>query len=481
MTKAQAFPYPIDALPEKIRDAVKEVQKFVQAPVAMIASSALATISIAAQAYADVQRSEKLHGPIGLYFLTIAESGERKTTCDQCFMSAIRKYEKEQREKGAEEQAVYQAKKKIWDVQESTLRGIVKDTVVGGKDVSRVTEKLVELQRNEPREPKIPRLIFTDTTPEALVYSLAKKWAAGGIVSSEAGLVFGGHGMKGESIMLNLSVLNMLWDGTPYQSDRKSAESFMLDNARLTIALQIQAPMLQAFFDRAHGLPRGGGFMARFLIANPESTQGTRKFSEPSSSCPCLAVFHSCIEAILKKPPRIIGNSLQPVMLQLSSEAKAAWVQFHDEVELKLCVGGQLHDVRDVASKVTDNAARLAALFHLFEGRGENSKISHAHMEAARSIVSWHLHEAQRFFGEIALPEELANAGRLERWLIGHCQREGVITIAQRHAQQFSPVRVKEALQNALSVLEDLGHVRVVKQGKRRDIHFHPDLINPPA
>src|SRR4030095_7172843 len=71
-------PYPVDALPMAIRRAVEEVQACVQAPVEMVASSALATASLAAQALADVRRNRTLIGPIGLYFLTVAESGERK-------------------------------------------------------------------------------------------------------------------------------------------------------------------------------------------------------------------------------------------------------------------------------------------------------------------------------------------------------------------------------------------------------------------
>jgi putative DNA primase/helicase len=54
-------------------------------------------------------------------------------------------------------------------------------------------------------------------------------------------------------------------------------------------------------------------------------------------------------------------------MLPLTPEAKAAWVEYHNEIESELSSGGELYDVRDVASKSADNAARLAALFQMFE------------------------------------------------------------------------------------------------------------------
>ncbi|MDP2783291.1 MAG: DUF3987 domain-containing protein [Sulfurimicrobium sp.] len=81
--KVAAEPYPFDALPETIRAAVEEVQGFTKAPVPLVASSALAALSLAIQAHADVKRAEKLAGPVGLFLLTIADSGERKSTCDE--------------------------------------------------------------------------------------------------------------------------------------------------------------------------------------------------------------------------------------------------------------------------------------------------------------------------------------------------------------------------------------------------------------
>ena len=46
--------------------------------------------------------------------------------------------------------------------------------------------------------------------------------------------------------------------------------------ARLTVALQVQEPTLREFFTRSGALARGTGFLARFLVAWPESTQGQR-------------------------------------------------------------------------------------------------------------------------------------------------------------------------------------------------------------
>lgn len=89
-------PYPLDALPPTVRAAVEEVQRFTKAPIPLVASSALAALSLAIQAHVDVKRAEKLSGPTGLFLLIIADSGERKTTNDGFFSAAIREYQQRQ-------------------------------------------------------------------------------------------------------------------------------------------------------------------------------------------------------------------------------------------------------------------------------------------------------------------------------------------------------------------------------------------------
>ena len=73
------------------------------------------------------------------------------------------------------------------------------------------------------------------------------------------------------------------------------------------------------------------------------------------------------------------SGEIIPFVLDLSPEAKALWVAFHDEVEGELNAGGDMADTRDVASKAADNAARMAALFHLYRRGPIGTKIAREH------------------------------------------------------------------------------------------------------
>nr|MBL8410214.1 DUF3987 domain-containing protein [Dechloromonas sp.] len=474
--KMEAEPYPIEALPDSVRAAVEEVAGFVKAPVPMVASSALAALSLATQAHVDAKRAERLSGPTGLFLLTIADSGERKSTCDGFFTRAIHDYEEAKAEAAKPLLKNYRAALEAWESKRSGIKELIRQLAKGGKPTHGAESALREMEHDKPEEPRVPRLIFADATPEALAFSLAKKWPSGGVVSAEAGIVFGSHGMSGDSVMRNLATLNQLWDGNSLTIDRKSSESFTVRGARLTVALQVQEPTLRAFFDKSGALARGTGFLARFLVAWPESTQGYRPFTEAPENWPALAAFNHRIAEILNQPvPMDDDGGLAPPMLPLSPEAKAAWVEYHDTIESQLASGGDLYDVRDVASKSADNAARLAALFQMFGGGG--GAISWDAFERASCITAWHLSEARRFFGELALPVGLANAARLDRWLIEYCRRERMPAVGKRYVRQHGPLRDGASLDAAIHELVEHDRLRIEKDGKRISVRINPALI----
>lgn len=478
IAKIDAEPYPLDALPVSVRLAVQEVAGFVKAPMPMIAVSALAALSLAIQAHHDAERAERLTGPCALFLLAIADSGERKSTCDGFFTRSIRDYEAEQQEAAKPLLLAYKSDHEIWESQRAGVKEKIKAQAKTGKPSDIEERELRDLDKSEPKPPRVPRLIYGDATPEALTYALAKQWPSGGVVSSEAGSVFGSHGMGKDSVMRNLAALNQLWDGASLPVERRSSESFTVRGARLTMALQVQEATLRAFFDSTKGLARGTGFLARFLVAWPESTQGMRPFTEAPANWPALAAFNDRLTAILNRPVPIEDDgALTPAMLKLSPDAKAAWVTFHDQIEAMLLTGGELFDVRDVASKIADNAARLAALFHVFEG--SVGPIGIDAMDSGACIAAWHLNEARRFLGELAMPAEVAHPMRLEAWLLDYCRRERTSKVPTREVQRCGPggLRDKTAFAEAVKELEELGRVRLIQDGKKKLVQINPALM----
>jgi len=478
-------PYPKDALPLSIRNAVDEAYNFIKAPYPMLATAALGTISTVLQAHYDVTRADKLNGPSSLFTLTIADSGERKSTCDGIFSKPIQIYEAEQAEFAKVAIQIYTANHMAWEAEVSATKDKIKGFTKGSENAAKANmgfhkKALENLMLNEPQSPKVPRLIYSDATPEALAYSLYKNWPAGSITSSEAGLVFGSHGMRSESVMKNLGMLNTLWDGGELQIERRSSESFRVKGARLSMSLQVQEPTIRSFFDASGNLARGTGFLARFLLAWPASTQGSRPFSEAPKEWPFISQFHQQLTGLLNKDVALTeGGALDPELIPLSIEAKAEWVRFHDRIEEMLKVGGELSDVRDVASKIADNAVRIALHFQMF-CEPDSAEINADNLKRACVIAEWHLNESRRFFGELALSNEAARAMQLDKWLIKYCKQNQTERVSKSDLLRSGPmaIRTKDILEKTLGELHSKLRAELVTEGKSQWVYVNSLLLD---
>lgn len=474
-------PYPVDALPMAIRRAVEEVQACVQAPVEMVAGSALATARLAAQALADVRRNHTLIGPIGLYFLTVAESGERKSTVDRLFGRAVHHFQDREREAARTSLAAHTADLAAWEARREASLCHLQGDAKANRSVDGHRADLAVIEAGKPAAPRVPRLLYADVTQERLMRSLATEWPSGGIFASEGAAVFGGHSMGRDSIARTLAALNTLWDGGTFLVDRAQAPSYAVRGARMTMALQVQPHVLSDFLERDRGLSRGSGFLARFLVAQPVSTQGRRPYRETEAT-PELDAFSTRIgELLAELPPIDPERGLTPAVLDFTPDAKAHWIERYNAIESQLSSDGDFAAIPDVAAKAADNIARLAAVLHVFE-HGVSGAISADTMHDAGEIVTWHLYSAKALLAPLSVSKDEANAASLDRWLLDRCAVEGVDGFLASTLLQSGPtvVRRRDDFNKAVDLLVSHGRVRVMKDGKRRKLAVNPDLLDGP-
>ena len=89
-----ARPYPLAALGEVLSGAAESIAAKCQCPSALAAQAVLAVASLASQRLADVRLPLRQTRPLSLYFVTIAASGDRKSTADNEALIPVRMYEK---------------------------------------------------------------------------------------------------------------------------------------------------------------------------------------------------------------------------------------------------------------------------------------------------------------------------------------------------------------------------------------------------
>lgn len=476
-------PYPLDALPPMIQDAVRCYHAYGQQPLPLVACAALANASLACQGLVDVARDDVLSGPISLSFLIAADSGERKTSADKVFSAAARSVEAEKMQKGLAELKAFNRTSKQHDLQRQHLE---KQLLAAGGDffapdarTRALQEKLQFLEDNAPKRPVVPQLFYEDITQEAMAEQLAQGWKSAALYSDEAAIVIGSHGFSEERALRYFGFLNRLWDGNSYRSQRKTTASVHLEGCRLSCSLMMQPSVLQQLLRGSNQQSRGTGFLARMLCTWPQTTMGRRLYKEPQNVDTAIAPFASRIRELLTQPLPLKdeseGTGLLPPALPLSVDAHRLWIAYYNETEEAIAPFGSFADVRDFAAKSAENAARLAAVFHIFVGDQKDS-IPCATMASAIRIARWHLQETRRIFGQLAIPDDVHTAQKLLDWLLTRKQP----TITPRQIAQYGPNSLRHDKRNRETVLLKLCEHRylgVEKTGKRTVYHLHPSLL----
>lgn len=459
--------YPLDALPECLRHAVTEVCMHLKAPVPMVASAALASLSLACQGQNKVRIPSGTTGSVGLYFLTVAESGERKTSVEKLFTQGITDFESRHMASVERKTLEYEGQLQTWKLTKQILqKQLAKSCAIGTPD-EEIAKRLEALASQCPSRPRRPQLIYNDTTPEALLRGLQQNLPSAALFSSEGSSILNGAAAR------NMPALNALWDAAPMiRVDRVKSDSFSLTNARLTMSIMIQPDLLRQFLARKDGQARSSGLLARMLVAYPPSTQGTRFLNHSTSTyyLPMLRNFHLRITQLLEAyyPPDGKVQS-SPCVLDFSPGAADTWRNLYNTVESEVAANKYLSDIRDHAAKIAENLARIAALFHLVDHR--DTQIWKDSVDRAAKISNWYLLEFKRLFGENSeMSIEHENAVKLENWLQEFFNKNNQQTYIPKsfiYTNGPNPLRNKRSLENALAILVRAGKIHLAFYGTK--------------
>jgi hypothetical protein len=448
--------YPVDALPSLLKKAIVTYQHYGQQPIALIASSALANISLACQSLANVARDRYLVSPVSLYFIQVASSGERKSNVDNVFSKSAREWESSIREKLAPKINTALTLHNAWQMEQDGLLTQIKRAMISGKNTDLLKENLY------------PTLYFEDATHEALAQHLANGWPSASLWSDEAGIIMSSHSMQSNPTRF-VALLNRTWDGKPFTVHRKTSANFILQNRRLTLNLMMQPRILHQMTSMAKDISRQSGFLARCLMAYPTSAMGNRFYKEPPASLDCLTEYNKQLIQCLNQSQQLShAGCIDLPILTMSAAAKRLWIQFFNSTEAGLSDKGQWSGIKDFASKAAENVSRLAALFHLFEGKiGE---INALHTEQAIEIINWHLQEARRLLTTTSTTNMLTDATKLMNWMLD----KGLRKTSAREIQRLSPLRDREQRDNAIGILMEHHMLRFSKEGSKTLLELNP-------
>ncbi|NHQ74197.1 DUF3987 domain-containing protein [Roseovarius gahaiensis] len=442
----ESAPFPVAAL-GPLRDPAEAIARATEAPVAMCAASVLASAALAAQGHRD---AETLNGtaPASLFLLTVAESGERKSTADRLAMRGVRDFE-------ADLRTDYDIQRDHWRDQHEVWKA-TRAKIVGEKKADSAAKR-ADLQAlgPEPPAPLKPHIVASAPTIEGITKHLPELRASLGIMTEEGGALIGGHSMKAENKLATCASFSAMWDGSPLDRWRAGDGVESYTGRRFSAHILVQPVAAEALL--SDPMANGQGLLARFLTCRPASRIGTRLRMEKDAAAEAeIASFAARVRSLLSRDLPLADhkrNELAPPILPMSREARDVLTAFAREVEKAQAPGGPFEDARAFASKTAEHAARLSAVLTIYAD-SDAAQVTGETMAGAIEVATFYANEAARLADAAIVPPEVADAERMRLWLLGSW---GEPHISARAAAQRGPFKVTDRARKALRKLEAHG------------------------
>jgi hypothetical protein len=419
--------YPIRALGGLLGDAACAIADAAQIDPAIVGQSILAAASLACQHVADVSTPGG-NKPLSNNFLTIALSGDGKSTADAPALAPVREIERR-------DWQAYQRERGEWDATPKKGRG---------------------------DKPINPLRLVGDFTAEGLVRQYREGMPSLGAFSDEAGAVFGGHSFTAEKKLATAAALSSLWDGHGIRAraraadDRGGLEAHF--DVRLTCHWLIQPAAVHASVH--DNILAEQGFWPRTLLATP--APGLPRLFKPfdATTLPEVTRYWKRISYLLGTP--YVAQLYRPVV-STTPAANARVGKFFEACERGARNNdGRLAPIRSWAARGTEHLLRLAAVLSVIE-RGEEADIDVMEVERAAALVTYSLECWLYLLENKPVDEAREYAHRLLTWLSTQPNGQGNETAMIKIGPKPRSASLRDA---ALGLLEAQG--RVVGLGLRR-------------
>ena len=458
--------FPVKVLGRVLHPAALAIATKVQLPAAIAAQSVLATAALVAQTAADVGMPYGDTRPLSLFLITVAASGDRKTTADSSALAPIRQYEDMLNEK-------YRDQLQQWDVETAAWTAERKKIEHDKKLTYHERQLALMALGMQPPAPLQPFLTATEPTVEGLIKAWVYAPAALGLFSAEGGQFIGGYGMSEDNRLKTAATLSALWDGTKITRLRASDGCTILQGRRLSLHLMVQPSVAATFL--SDPVLRDQGLLSRILVAAPESIAGTRQYrnTDPVDEA-AIRAYAAHLLVILKTPWPLADdkrNELNPPALKLDAQAFEIWKAFYNRIERRCSKNGDLTGIVDVASKAAEQAARIAGVLTVIENKGAidsngiAAEINAATMHNAVAIADWYVGEALRLHQSGCTNPDLIRAQLLLEWF---WQRGGEADLRDIIRMGPPAERSKAAAEQTLRILISHRWVRVISKRPRR-------------
>lgn len=372
--------FPVKAFPSPLGEWVDAVAQNTETPTDMAAVCALAVLSCAVQGKFVISPKSHYSEPLNLYFLIVANSGERKSAIVRLMTQPIYQYECKENER----------RRTLMENEQTKLNSLKKQLeTLDRKGKNEEASKIrAQYHSVEQKQTKPLHLIADDVTPEAMTSLLASNNGILSIITTEGGIFDTLAGRYSNTISID-TVLKA-YSGDPIRVDRKGREGEVINSPTLTMLLSAQDDVLAEIMKNEAFKSRG--LTARILYSRPKSKVGTRHFVTPDIPSDLETAYNQLIFKLLEIP--YPTNGALPI-IGLSPSAQSEVIRFHDWLEPKLV--DELEYMGSWGAKLLGNMLRIAGMLHCVKNPnapGETA-LSSETLQQAIAISKYFLHHAK--------------------------------------------------------------------------------------
>jgi len=447
--------------PGLVGDMLKPVQS-VQKDLILRAASLNPTTSLAACALGWVRRLDGSKSPVCDMSLALANSGAGKSTHLRHVLSPTEDVIARLRRDMAEEQRQQDIKTLIWKKKLSaTERMIQRDYDGNDADIEAHEARLVTLYEEKPKALQMPDFLYRDTTVQAALHG-ASQFPIVGLLDDEGGRTLGALRPR------DFHSLATLWDGglLPHNRVRGGRMEIL---AFFTMFLAVQNEVYIEFLARRGKLQKASGQAARTLYYWVPKDWATRDVAHADLSLPddLHARYAARINELFDQAMRNVRAGLDTIPVkELSPKAKGTAQALHRQYQ-EMMRDPAYAECVDFLAKQLDHVTRMAAKWHIFEGR--EGDISVEYVEAAAETLRYHLDVFRLLHAQP--PRERMEASDAERLLIvvrDACRDRPPMRNELMNLALNAGISSSARFSNALGLLGQEGKVEITRRGHVR-------------
>lgn len=337
--------FPIDALPDALKDYVVDVAESTQTPIDMAGVASLAIMSIAMQPRYKVVGKSDWEEQLSLYCMIVAEPSDRKSAVFNQIIKVIQSFEADYNERHSID--VLKSQEEHSSL-EKRYKKASKDYENGKITKDEYDEAFSKYSSHKVIKPI--SLTLDDVTSESLTNEIESQDGCIALVSSEGGIfdILSGSYTN----FPNIDIFLKGYSGDFIKVSRIGRPSLYVKNPRLTILLTVQPKVLENVVN--NGTFTGRGLSARFLYSVPKSLVGSRRFETKPIDFDNKKRFSDLIHEILNEPRTITK------FISLSDDAYLLLKDYYESFESRLIT--DLKEIGGWAGKLVGNILRISAL-----------------------------------------------------------------------------------------------------------------------